>query len=467
MDYDQIKWYDRVIQGGEPIKYRAALLLKQHLIDYCKNNIPDFTDRFQLDYYDYDTLEELEHLYHSLKDSYDGFISSGIVPHHFLTEIGRNDDVSFGCFRFDIENTYRILLQQCISRGSADLSRVGIDFLGPDASLAQVISDGNLPRAASGFEWRVSMLSAEALVAFEDALNKRYLDRYQRGELDFIVTYFYSTVQTFKDLPLDCYYLYPSENEFRYVMRSLEQNIVQRKAQGSFPAVIRIDFTEDIKENLQKADLYTAEMQRILLNLIDHFNNKLSLKSGTGYFELYTDSRTVDQMTDRFHSCALIHHLQKNTHFNGTIGYGIGSDFYSARANAMRAERFGSQQLDKKSGSYLIDQSQMLTCLADSDQLEEKWMTNIPADYVTQIADRAGLPAHAIRKIIGILSHGSTNQLSSTDLISYLGISLRTANRYLASLEKCGIAKAVGRRNVNGRGRPIVIYELDLRPLNT
>ena len=444
--------------------YRVALLLKQHLIDYCKRNAPDFSDRFQLDYYAYSTLDELERLYLSLRDSYDGFISSGIIPHHFLTEIGRNDDVSFGCFRFDIENTYRILLQQCISRGTADLSRVGIDFLGPDASLSEVISEGNLPRAASSFEWRVSMLSAEALEDFENTLNSRYMERYQRGELDFIVTYFYSTLQTFKDCHLDCYYLYPSENEFRYVMRSLEQSIAQRKSQGSFPAVIRINFTENIKKDLQKADLYTAEMQRLLLTLIDRSNNKLSLKSGTGYFELYTDSRTVDQMTSRFHSCVLLPYLQKNMQFDGIIGYGIGADFYSARGNALRAERFGSQQADKNSGSYLIDRNQMLTCLADSERLEQKWMDSVPADYVDRIADRSGLPAHTIRKIIGVLAYGNTDQISSAELVSYLGISLRTANRYLSSLERSGIARAVGHRNLNGRGRPIVIYALDLKP---
>ena len=45
----------------------------------------------------------------------------------------------------------------------------------------------------------------------------------------------------------------------------------------------------------------------------------------------------------------------KNMKFDGTIGYGIGADFYSARGNALRAKHFGSQQADKNSGSYLID----------------------------------------------------------------------------------------------------------------
>lgn len=446
------------------MKYRIAMLLKQHLIDYCKSNSPDLSDRFDISYYPYETLAELKLLYLSLKDSYDGFITSGIIPHRFLTEIGRDDEVSFACFRFDIENTYRILLQECIRRGSVDLSRVGIDFLSDSSSsLVQAVTENQLPQAASKFEQYVSLLSAQALDEFELALNQHYLERYQQGELDFIVTYFYSTVQTFADLPIDCYYLYPSNTEYRYAMRSVEQHIYQRKTRQSFPAVIHIDFTPMLKGALSKADLYTTELQRLLLETIDQLNNNLSLKNGSGYFELYTDSRTISQLTNKFHTCALLPRLSKISAFRGTIGYGIAADFYTARSNALRAGRFASQQENQENGSYLIDQNRLLTCLTGSDSLDQKWVTNLPSDYVTQVATQAKLSDATIRKIIGVLVEEGTDEISSSELIDHLGISLRTANRYLSSLEHSGLAKIVGQRSVGGRGRPIHLYKLTLQ----
>ena len=444
------------------MKYHIAMLLKQHLIDYCQENIPDFSENFQIDYYSYEDLSELDNLYILLKDRYDGFVTSGIVPHHYLTEIAGEDDTSFACFRFDIENTYRILLQQCIRRSSADLSRVGIDFLGEGRSLARVVTEGDLPRAAVKFEHQVSVLTAQELADFEDRLNRSYLERYHQGELDLVVTYFYSTVQTFAGLPLDCYYLYPSENEFRYVMRSLEQHITQRKVKGSFPAMLRIDLTAEVSGNSDRTDLFVTDMQRVLLEFIDRFNNKLSLKAGTGYFELYTDSRTVDQLTGHFHTCSLMHHLREKLRFRGCIGYGIGADFYSARSNALKAVRFACQQADGQNGSYLIDQNQMLTCLADQGEPEEKWVRQLPADYVDQLADRASLSAQTIRKIVGVMMEEGSEQITSAELIAHLGITLRTANRYLSNLEKSGLAEPVGRKNAGGRGRPIVIYQLKL-----
>ncbi len=449
------------------MKYCIAMLLKQHLIDYCKSNSPDLSDQFDIAYYPYETLSELKQLYLSLKDRYDGFITSGIIPHRFLTEIGRDDDVSFACFRFDIENTYRILLQECIRRDSVNLSRVGIDFLsGHCTSLVQAVTENRLPQAAAQFEQHVSLLSAQALDEFEMSLNQRYLERYRKGELDFIVTYFYSTVQAFADLPIDCYYLYPSDTEYRYAMRSVEQHIYQRKTRQSFPAVIHIDFMPLLKNDLDKADFYTSELQRVLLELVNQLNNNLSLKSGSGYFELYTDSRTVSQLTDKFHTCSLLPRLEQKTAFRGTVGYGIGADFYTARSNALRAGRFASQQENEENGSYLIDQNRLLTCLTGADSLDQKWISNLPSDYVTQIATRARLSDATIRKIIGVLVEEDTDEISSSELMDHLGISLRTANRYLSSLEHSGLAQIIGQRSVGGRGRPIHLYKLELKYRN-
>lgn len=446
------------------MKYRIAMLLKQHLIDYCKTNSPDLSDHFDITYYPYETLSELSGLYQSLKDKYDGFITSGIIPHHFLTEIGRNDDVSFACFRFDIENTYRILLQECVRRGSVDLSRVGIDFLsGSSMTLVDAITENRLSQAAAQFEQHISHLSNQALDQFELKLNQHYLQRFRKGELDFIVTYFYSTVQVFANLPIDCYYLYPSDTEYRYAMRSVEQLIYQRKTRQSFHAVIHINFTPLFKDNITKADIYAAELQRVLLEIINELNNNLSLKGGTGYFELYTDSRTISQLTDKFHTCSLLPRLEKETSFRGSVGYGIGTDFYSARSNALRASRFAAETDLQKNGSYLIDQNHLLTCLTGSDSLDQKWIRSLPSDYVTRIATQAKLSDTTIRKIIGVLVEEDTNEITSSELMDHLGISLRTANRYLSNLEHSGLAEIVGQRSVGGRGRPIHIYKLALR----
>ena len=444
------------------MKYHVAMLFQPHLVEYCKNHMPDLSDQFDIEYISYQTFAELARLYPAIKDRFDGFVTSGICPHQLLSQIGKEDDLACVHFRFDLENTYRILLEECVKRSSVDLSRVGIDFLRNGQSLARMVSENLLPAAASNFEQTISLLSWEELEHFENSVTGDYMERYRQGKLDFVLTYFHSTVNAFQGLPLDCHYLYPSANEYRFAMRTLEKRIFEQKSLQSLPAVIRIDIPADYLNKSSRADLYSAELQHLLLEAVNHLNNNLSLKSGPSYFELYTDSRTLSQLTNRFKSCSLMTFLEKRIAFHGTIGYGISSDFYGARANALKASGFAEEQASGKGGSYLVDQDGLLTCLKCSDEREICWVSSLPSDYVNNVAAKAQLSSQTIRKIIGVLVDEDTDRITSSELINHLGISLRTANRYLANLERNGVASVVGHRSIGGRGRPICIYRLDL-----
>ena len=54
-----------------------------------------------------------------------------------------------------------------------------------------------------------------------------------------------------------------------------------------------------------------------------------------------------------------------------------------------------------------------------------------------------------------------SRQLTSQDLIERLGLSLRTANRYLANLTKAGLAQPIGQKALVKKGRPVNIYSLE------
>ena len=443
------------------MKYRIALLLKQHLIDYCKTKITNLSDRLELSYYVYNSLDELKSLYLSLKTEFDGFVTSGVIPHRLLTQLGRDDDVSFACFRFDMENTYRLLLGESVRRGGIDLTRVGLDCLSDTPMLAQAIADDQLPQAAAQFENSISQLPFDELDSFEDHILQSYLRRFQNQELDLILTGCYSVVEAFAELPLDCQYIYPSYNECNDALHAVVQSIDRRNMQQSLPAVIRVDFTSLLRTDPARIDTYTPELQRLLFTAIDKMNHSMSLKSGTGYFELYTDSGTVKNYTDKFRSCPLFSFLQKESAFQGAIGYGIGTDFYTARANALRATCFAADSAAGLGGSYLIDQNRMLTCLAGADSQEEKWLSSLPDDYVNRVAARAKLSSTVIRRLMNLLAEKGNNELTSAELIDRLGISVRTANRYLLSLKQGGLATITQNHPSGGRGRPSSVYQIN------
>lgn len=49
------------------------------------------------------------------------------------------------------------------------------------------------------------------------------------------------------------------------------------------------------------------------------------------------------------------------------------------------------------------------------------------------------------------------------DLMNSLGISLRSANKYLSHLEEGGYASVCGKKRNGVKGRPVNIYRLDFK----
>lgn len=442
--------------------FNVALLLKKHMIDYCKITIGDSYDTLLFDYYPYETLEEMKEIYLTNHRNYDGIITSGLIPHGFLSSISQYHNISLFYFRFDIENTYRIILQESVRRNKLDLSRIGLDFLGPSDSLNDVIEKNNLPNLVELFSKNLSSLPSEDLESFENSISTHYLQQYENNELDFIVTYFYSTVQTFAHTAFPVYYLYPSAHEIEYVMGMMLRMVQLKKAKGSYPSVIRINvFEKQIPETT--LELVMAELHSLLLEYIKTTQNSLSLKSGYHYFELYTDAETLRHLTDDYRHCPLYFMLFEKISFKGALGYGISNDFYHARSNAVDACDYKALSLNNASVSYLINEADQAIALYREEEYETP-IPDLPRDHIQKIAKDVKLSSETIFKIIGVLIAENTNTLTSTTLIKRLGLSLRTANRYLTNLEKYGYGVIVGQQRSLGKGRPINIYRVDLLP---
>ncbi|MEG0379243.1 MAG: HTH domain-containing protein, partial [Eubacterium sp.] len=209
-------------------------------------------------------------------------------------------------------------------------------------------------------------------------------------------------------------------------------------------------------------ELTMAEIQTTLLEYIKITQNSLSLKSGYHYFELYTDAETIRKLTGDFKHCALYPVLSEKTAFSGTIGYGIGMDFYHARSNAVDACRYDAAFADHDTVSYLINAEDLTTGLLKESSKAPGIVYDLPKDHIQKIAKEVKLSSETIFKIMGVLKIENTDTLTSAILIKRLDLSLRTANRYLTNLEKYGYAEIIGKQQPMGKGRPINIYRLFL-----
>lgn len=442
------------------MKVKIALLVKEHFAQYCRDTFLTETEDMVLSFFTYVTLEEMVATYHDILEQYDAVIVSGLLPYTVLHNVAQPGHPILECFRYDIENTYRLVIRESIKRNCLDLSRVGIEALPPGVSLQQAIEENTFPHYAKLFEGQFLSLDLEALKIQEDNISLGYKKLYEEGKIDYILTYFYSAVETMQKLGIDCYYLYPSEKEFYRVMDLACGKVSLRQAEKRSPAVIHLTLRPAqvgaVGTELKIAELYTALLEYTKLHQYD-----ISVKQGSQYFHLYTDAQTLEQMTNGFLSCPLSQHIPLVGQLCSSVGYGVGNSFFQATKNALEAAQYALELDSASQASYYIDSNGTITALSHRTRSQQSWISQLPKQQLVSLAEQASLSVDTIVKILSVLHALGSSQLTSQDLIERLGLSLRTANRYLANLTKAGLAQTVGQKAMVKKGRPVNIYSLE------
>ena len=112
-------------------------------------------------------------------------------------------------------------------------------------------------------------------------------------------------------------------------------------------------------------------------------------------------------------------------------------------------------------GSFLLNQNESLTFLSAGTSSETGPAFSVKA--ISQIADKVKLSAETVVRIAEVLNALETEEITSMDLMNSLGISLRSANKYLSHLEEGGYASVCGKKRNGVKGRPVNIYRLDFK----
>lgn len=439
------------------MRYKIAMLLKQHMCDFCCSLFENRYGNCVLTYFSYKNLDEIPDILEKIKGEYDGVITSGLIPHTLVLSLIQTGELSAAYFGFDVENTYRIILEQSVRRKNFSLSRIGIDFIPEGEDTVKVIEKNRLPEMVNDFERWLRAIPPQELGKEEWGIANRYLERYKKGDIDFIVTYFYSTVIEMQKHGIDCFYLYPNEREIGHTFETIEKSIELRRA--ALPAVIRIDSRLGREKSTAASERRMIELEDAVSLMLTDNGEGIALNRKEYAIELYTDSHVLKRLTDGYKECFFREELVKMCHFNGTIGYGVANDFYHARSNAMDASSFASNFQDTNMRSILMGEREKIVHLAQGKRdaafvASPEWLLNA--------AQTARLSPETILRILEVVNANGTDEITSSELIGRLGVSLRTANRFLSHLSQSGLAEIVGYRSAVGKGRPIAIYKIKI-----
>ena len=442
--------------------YRIALLLKKHYRSFCEERMKEKTENIKIEYFLYDTLEELLDIFRKIHSQYDGFYVSGLIPYQAIRTMGKEgSEALIEVANVDIANTYRILIQHLVGENTVQLSRIGMDFLRFESDLEEVILQGRFAEVVHSYEGRWKNFNTiEEIKAEEQAVSDYYEKQCKNKKIDMIITYFYSACENMKKFEIPCYYVYASSSAFWQSIENLKNSIALCRMEKDKSAVICID-KEQIREE-KKDNFYQAD--RELLKIIRDFNasyfNQFVLKDGQHNLELYMDFSEMEAITNGFQKCPLYEAIAEKMGFIGSVGYGVGDNLYHARINAINASLYGRNGGKNFGGSFLMDEKGNLTVLK-SETVENA--VKISEDYIKRIANEVRLSAETIVRLIGVMKSLDTNQITSHDLVYGLNISLRNANKFLSNMEKYDYAEIVGYKRIGNKGRPVRVYQLKLQ----
>lgn len=450
--------------------FKIALILKEHFREKINSYMPNKPDDVVFDFFPYTTIQEIQDVFLSIKDQYDGFYVSGLIPLQAIKIIGEQSrDAIIAHSSVNVENVYQALLHHIVTSGieNVNLSRVGMDFLGDEKTLEELIREEKFAQAAYTYEKRwTSLQTVDEIEQEELRVQDFYVKQYQEGKLDIIITYYYSVLERLKDKDINCYYVYRGEWAFWNSIEELKKSIFIKKFNKNRSAVIHINTDHAGELYRDNYEQYRHQLMSTVLQFNQQNLNKAIFKSSYDAMELYMDYETMNLLTDGFHTCPLFSFLTKSMDFHGSIGYGIGDNIYQARLNAINASHFGRNMMKDSIGSFLLDQNESLTFLSAGGTSGSGSLFKISADIVSEIADKVKLSSETVVRIAEVLLSLNTEEITSQDLISSLGVSLRSANKFLSNLEKGGYASVCGQKRNGIKGRPVNIYRVnfDLNP---
>jgi hypothetical protein len=174
---------------------------------------------------------------------------------------------------------------------------------------------------------------------------------------------------------------------------------------------------------------------------------------GDGPFVIFTTRGPLEVATAGFTELPLVANLGAS-HGTIRVGFGIGGTAAEAEALARRAlSRAG--RLGKQAAVVSMRNDIDLTLSGSIPRSPRR-------PSLSLLSQRAGLSKATLLRLQEMLAEQGNAAVTTRSVAAALGVQQRTARRVLNRLERAGAAQSTGRQGLEGSGRPLVTYQLNI-----
>lgn len=432
---------------------KIIVITTKELRRYFEETFEKIKPSCEIEIHEYDNFKNITAIYSSLEDKADGFIISGTTAKEVINKSCKDIKKPMLSVGMDFLVLYRMLLNLKIENNNLNLNRIIVDFFvhfEEKLSLVDFIRDTNAEQNLKVlFDKWSNNTSLEELYSLEEHIIEKISSLWTDKKIDLVVCVYSSIVPKLRDMGIPCVYAYPSIENILNITNTLLHEIKINQLSGNLPAVISIR-----PQEAKSMDISEWKMVSLHKCLLDYKHNEITdflIQREKDEFFIITNFHNSKEITDS-ENYKLEDFLEKSLDFKIDIGYGIGHSITQAKNNAINAKK----EATIHGKSFLIDENNNLIGPLKSDNVLK--VSNEVTPHIQQIAKKAQLSTLTIQKLISIMNLMDIKEMTSQDIVSHMGVTIRNANRIISNLEKNGLAYESHERSTNTKGRPLKVY---------
>ena len=424
--------------------------------DFLKQFIEDMLDELHLGMqyhtFTYGTFADIKDIYEQIGAEYDGILTSGSFPAHMIKLYYPQEKRPIGCFNTDDTALYQLLLKLLNENRALDFSRVCADIL--------ELFGGNITAFVEGRETIPDIVNLsnqeftlERMQKLEEEQYEKHLNLWKSGKSDLSITRFSSLMPRLLKAGVKVYFPYPSKKYVREVCDRLLSDIEKKELEERQPCVIvvRLLGQEKSPSYLRELDSNYVRLENMMMELFGNGITEFSLHRYHYGMEIIATKKDVLKMTDNLSRDGLFAELKKQkAGWNFCIGYGFGAGIAQARLNALNACH---EAEIKKNTSYVVTEKEELIGPLGVEAAETFMVDNQSYRNI-----KSKLSPITVSKVMSALDASAEKEITAQELAFRLGVTKRSANRFLSTLESEEILEVAYKKRTTSRGRPESVF---------
>lgn len=436
---------------------KIAIIVTKFFEEFIINAMKELAVDFEYKIYTYHRYREIPKVFDSIPDDVDGVITSGIYLAEIIRKTHPDTKKIIGYFNSDDAGICRLFLQLFMENPKLDLERIYGDFTDAiGVSLEEYFKNDPKLSYSELIAPYVRQMPLEEMFEIEEKQIKKHVDLYKAGKTELSVTRYSSIVEDLEKEGVKTYVPLPSLEYLREVFDGFLKEIEIMHMESNCPAVVNITIVSQ-NEGGKKGLPFQQRLLQLQGALVDFCGTSALdyvLQPVHSGFELLTNRKTVEEYTEGYTVCRLGAYLKERLDCHTSVGYGIGHDIYQARVHAISAAQEAAAS--RRGNSYLMNEKEeLIGPLGTKSSVTAA--TNAGKEY-GEIAHKAGLSPLTVNKVLSVIWDMPMQQITAYELSLKLGITKRSANRYLTALSQAGALVPREFKRPTTKGRPQVVF---------